>query len=153
MSASLRLSLALLASTLLASASEFKIVRVVPEYKGEASFERIAEYFGGKESYPGMVVQRSQSDNRSGFYFLVRLSDPERVPAGSTWKLQVILPGSDKPKDYRFPCESASRKPVHQLGLTGGDWPDPKTNPTAWRVALLGPDGAELLSSQSFLWQ
>lgn len=153
MSAFLRLSLVLLSSALLASASEFRIVRVVPEYKGEESFERIVEYFGGKESHPGMVVQRTQADKRGGFYFLVRLSDPAQVPAGSSWKLQVILPGADKPKVYSFPCDSASKKPVHQLGLTGADWPDPKTNPTAWHVALLGPDGKELLSQRSFLWQ
>lgn len=153
MSVSLRLSLFLLATSLSVAAAEFKIVRVVPEYKGEESFERIVEYFGGKESYPGIVVQRTQQDKRGGFYFLVRLSEPKQVPAGSTWKLEVIRPAADKAEAYTFAFDAASGKPVYQLGLTGADWPDPKVNPTAWRVTLLSPEGKVLVSQHSFLWQ
>lgn len=153
MSALLRLSFVLLAFPAFLSAAELSLVRVWPEYRSAESFERIGEYFGKPESHPGLIVLRSQPQQRAGYYFLARITEPAAVPAGSSWLVEVILPGSEKPKSFNFPFDAKGGKAAYELGLTGSDWPNEKTNPTAWRLSLVNPEGRTLLSKQSFLWR
>jgi len=42
---------------------------------------------------------------------------------------------------------------VLNLGLTGTDWPDAKTNPVAWKLDVLAADGRVLASEKSYLWE
>lgn len=154
----LRLLAALLTSTLAlcaapegtAPASGATIVRVWGDYVPAESFERIAEYFGAPESHPGRSILRTQPARRAGYYFLVRIKKSDTIPAGSRWQVQVLRPGQRKPDSFELPVTAQSS--VHQLGLTGTDWPDPKQVPVAWKVTLLAPDGKTVVTHQSFLW-
>lgn len=148
-------ALALAAPVLASSASaddapEVRLVRVWPEYRDAGSFVRIAEYFGGKETAPELIV-RSRPDSREGYYFLARFKTPAPL-AGSMLALEYVLPGEDSARVQFFPLDLPKGSRAVLAGLTGADWPGAKTEPTAWRLRLLGPAGTELARQQSFLW-
>ncbi|MCX6937145.1 MAG: hypothetical protein NTU80_04495 [Verrucomicrobia bacterium] len=142
--------LALALAPALASAAEAKIARIWPTYRTTASFTRIAEYFGGKESAPELIV-RSQPETRDGYYFLTRFDLPSAQP-GALIALEYIVPGDDVPRVKFFSVNLPKGSRAVFAGLTGSDWPDAKTQPTAWRLRLLGAGGQELARQQSFLW-
>lgn len=146
-------ALAVLALSCLSPASaapESKLVRVWPEYRAEASFVRVAEYFGGKESAPETIV-RSRPESRDGYYFLARVKSSEAVP-GAMIALEYFVPGDDLARVQFFSVDLARGSHALLAGLTGADWPGAKVAPTAWRLRLLGSDGTELAREQSFLW-
>src|SRR4051812_35790644 len=60
------------------------VVRVFTGWKEGNSFKRISEYFTGKENPGDTVVLRTRPDQRSGFYFFVRLNN-----AGSSTPVKV----------------------------------------------------------------
>ena len=134
----------------LASAAEVKLVRVWPDYRAADSFTRIAEYFGGKEKAPELIV-RSQPASRDGYYFLARFQSTEAQP-GSIIALEYILPGEDAARVQFFPVDLPKGSRAVLAGLTGADWPGATVAPTAWRLRLLGPAGVEVAREQSFLW-
>ncbi len=145
------LALAALAPTpVVSSASEVKIVRVWPEYREEASFVRLLEFFGGKESAPETIL-RSQPASRAGYYFLTRFKTDQAQP-GAILALEYFVPGDDVPRVQFFPVDLVKGSRAFLAGLTGSDWADASAAPTAWRLRLLAASGAELARQQSFLW-
>ena len=146
----LALAAMLLAAPALVLAAEVKLVRVWPEYRAGSSFTRIAEYFGGKESAPELVV-RTRPESRDGYYFLARFNSGEALP-GSILALEYFLPGEDLARVQFFPVDLPRGSRAILAGLTGADWPGVKVEPTAWRMRLLGPSGSEVARQQSFLW-
>lgn len=146
----LALAAMVLAVPALVSAAEVKLVRVWPEYRAGSSFTRIAEYFGGKESAPELVV-RTRPESRDGYYFLARFNSGEALP-GSILALEYFLPGEDLARVQFFPVDLPRGSRAILAGLTGADWPGVKVEPTAWRMRLLGPSGSEVARQQSFLW-
>jgi hypothetical protein len=138
--------------TLSAVAADMEIVREWPGYRAAESFDRISEYFGGGENSARRTVLRTQSGDRAGYYFLVRLVNPGAARPGCTWQLQVILPTSAQPRTFAFATGIPTGNNVFELGLTGADWPNAKTEPVAWMLVLQSADGRELVSQQSFLW-
>ena len=142
----------LFASALGVVAADLKIVRIWSGYRAAESFDRISEYFGGGENSARRTVLRTQSGDRAGYYFLVRLVNPGEVQPGCSWQLQVILPTSAQPRTFAFATGIPAGNIVFELGLTGADWPNAKTEPVAWKLVLQSADGRELVSQQSFLW-
>jgi hypothetical protein len=138
--------------TVSAVAADMKIVRVWPSYRTAESFDRIAEYFGGGENSSHRTVLRTQSGDRAGYYFLVRLVNPGVAQPGCSWQLHVIMPTSAHSRTFAFAAEVPTGNRVYELGLTGADWPNAKTEPVAWKLVLQSADGRELVSQQSFLW-
>ena len=128
------------------------IVRVFSGWRDAASFKYISEYFTGRENTHGEVVLRTQPDQRGGYYFLVRTTNPGG-PVSVTFKLQLILPTGHKVQEHSFATDLKAGDTVLNLGLTGGDWPNPKANPVAWKLDLLAPDGRLLASEKSYLWE
>lgn len=141
---------ALLAAT--ASASDLKIVRVFTGWREAASFKRISEYFDGKENTGGQLVLRTHAEQRTGFYFLVRVANLSAAVVAKL-ELELILPTSAKPITYTFPVALPPGTSVLNLGLTGSDWPDKKANPVAWKIFVRSPDGTLLASESSYLWE
>jgi hypothetical protein len=141
---------ALVLAPLVVSAAEVGIVRVWPEYRPATSFVRIAEYFGGSESAPETIL-RSQAGERDGYYFLARFKTPQAV-SGSILALEYVLPGEETARVQFFPVDLPKGSRAILAGVTGTDWPGANVAPTAWRLRLLGPSGAELAREQSFLW-
>lgn len=134
------------------SAAEVTFVRIWPAWREAASFERISEYFGGKENTGRQTVVRTQATQRSGFYYLVRTDNPGDAITGARFELKVIRPDSPVARTYAFPAAVPAGGHVFNLGLTGADWPGQDTQPVAWHLRLLTADGCELGSGQSFLW-
>ncbi len=144
------LTLAALASAL--SAAEVTFVRIWPAWREAASFERISEYFGGKENTGRQTVVRTQASQRDGFYYLVRTDNPGAALVDARFELKVIKPDSPVARTYTFPVAVPAGSHVFNLGLTGADWPGKDTQPVAWQLRLLATDGHEFGSGQSFLW-
>ncbi len=135
-----------------ASAADPSIVRVLTGWRDAASFKHISEYFSGREDTHGEVMLRTQPGQRAGFYFLVRTANPG-APLPVKVNVHLIMPTGIKAKDFTFPADLASGDTVLNLGITGTDWPDPKTNPVAWKLDVLAADGRVLATEKSYLWE
>lgn len=133
-------------------AAEVEFVRVWPAWRDVGSFERISEYFTGKENSGSEIVVRTQAEERAGFYYLVRVANKGEVLPGAKFVLRVILPTSPDPKVTIFPAEIPRHSKVFQLGLTGADWPGPEVHPVAWKLELQSATDQVLATAQSFLW-
>lgn len=145
----LLLTLALGSSTAMAGGVE--VVRLLPEYMPAAAFARVSEYFNGKENTRGATVLRTQPASRDGFYFNLRAKTDAAIELA--WiELQIITPVSTEPRTESFAISLPKGSHLIRFGLTGKDWPDAKARPVAWKLRLLGADGAELATEQSFLW-
>ena len=142
------------ASPSVASAKEgdLTIVHVYTGWRKAESFRRISEYLDGKENTGGEAVLRTHPDQRGGFYFLVRTSNPGAARAIKA-NLEIITTATAQPVTYVFHPELKPGDTVFHLGLTGPDWPDPKINPVAWRLTLLDADGHILATEKSYLWE
>lgn len=135
-----------------ASASDLNIVRVFTGWRDAASFKRISEYFDGQENTGGELVLRTRPEERAGCYFLLRVAN-RGTATPAKLQLQIIAPTSAKPVTYSFPVELQSGDTVINLGLTGADWPDAKSNPVAWKLSLQSSDGSVLATKTSYLWE
>ncbi len=134
-----------------ASATDLTIVRVFTGWRDAASFKRISEYFDGKENTGGEAVLRTHPDQRGGYYFLVRVTNPAAArPA--TARLQVITHTDAKPQTFTFTPALKAGATVFHLGLTGPDWPDAKADPVAWKLELTDAEGKVLATEKSYLW-
>jgi hypothetical protein len=134
-------------------AAGLEIVRIFPGWHSAESFHRVTEYFGGKENTGGATVLRTQSAELAGYYWFLRLKNPDAPVAGAKFELQVITPVAPEPKTFTFAADIPAGSSLFQLGLTGGDWPGAKARPAAWHLRLLAADGTTLLARQSFLWE
>jgi hypothetical protein len=136
-----------------ASAAGLEIVRVVTGWRDAAAFQRVSEYFDGRENTGGMIVLRTRPGERAGFYWLVRLKNDGSPIPGAKFELQVITPAAPEPQTFTFSADVPAGSPVYELGLTGADWSDAKIRPAAWRLRLLAADGRTLIGEKSFLWE
>jgi len=142
----------LLALPIRGQAAGIEITRVFTGWQDAASFERISEYFNGRENSGGIPVLRSQPAERAGYYWLVRLKNGEAALAGANFELQVITPASPETKIFAFPASIPAGRSLFRLGLTGADWPGARFRPVAWQLSLLTADGRTVIARQSFLW-
>lgn len=139
-----------LVSCLNAAGVEFE--RIWPGYRDAASFTGIGEYFGGSENTRGRTVLRSTPGERAGFYWLIRTKG--NAPTDhATLRIEFRRPGTTTVETQSFPFQLPARSRPIYAGLTGADWPDATTRPTAWRIQLLNADGTVLAEQSSFLWR
>jgi hypothetical protein len=146
-------ALLLLALPIAAPAAGLEVVRVTTGWRDAASFQRVSEYFNGKENTGGMIVRRTRPGERAGLYWLMRLKNRGTPIAGARFELQVITPATPEPQTFTFSADVPAGSAVYELGLTGADWPDAKARPAAWRLRLLAADGRTLIGEKSFLWE
>lgn len=145
------LLLALSLGCVSASASNLKVVRILPEYMPAESFARISEFFDGKENTRGATILRTQTTARDGFYFNLRTETDS--PIELAWiVLEIITPASAEPRVESFAVSIPKGSQLIRLGLTGKDWPNPKDRPAAWKIQVRDVNGAELAYEQSYLW-
>jgi hypothetical protein len=133
-------------------ADKVTIKRVFTGWKEGASFKRISEYFTGQEDTDDTVVLRTHPEQRSGFYFFIRVSNPG-APTPVKIKLELITPSDTKTKTFTFSSELKTGQNLFNLGLTAGDWPHEKAHPVAWKIDFVGSDNQVLVSRDSFLWE
>lgn len=136
-----------------AAAAETEFVHLWPGWREAESFERIGEFFGGTEKPVRRTIVRTHPDNRSGYYFLLRVTSATAL-TGAKFQLQVVRPDAPDPKTFSFPVSAPAGSTVFDLGLTGEDWPGGKlANPVAFKLSLLAADGRVLAEHKSFLWE
>jgi hypothetical protein len=149
--------LLLLATSLLvlapARATEVDLIRVWPAWRDAQSFERISEYFTGRENTGRRIVVRTHAENHSGYYFLTRAANHGPAVSGAKFVLQIVSPHVAAPKSYSFPVDVPAGTQVYELGLTGHDWPEKKDHPVAWKLELIDASGRVIVSKESFLWE
>lgn len=134
-----------------ADAGGLRLVRVFSGWREADSFKRISEYFDGRENTGRDIVLRTHPTERAGYYFLVRLAQAGE-PRPVKFALQVIGPTSPRPREFTFAGTVPAKGGVFQLGLTGPDWTRELKDPVAWRLDVLGADGATLATERSYLW-
>jgi hypothetical protein len=137
----------------LSRADEITFVRVWPGWRDAASFERISEYFTGKENPGSQVLLRSHPEIRAGFYFLARVTNPGLALAAAKVIVYVITPDSPKTKSFTFTAALPTGDTVFNIGLTGADWAGEKVHPVAWKIEIVTTEGHSLGAAKSFLWE
>jgi hypothetical protein len=124
-------------------------------YKVEKEFQRISEFFTGKENLGKRIVLRSIPDQRDGLYF--SLSIPKGIqslPADNKAIIEILQPNTPDAQVYEYSIPSFSSKCNElMLGITGAHWPNEEDHPLAWRVRLLDSEGKVIASDQSYLWR
>jgi hypothetical protein len=137
---------------LAASAADLRLVRVWPEWRDGKSFKRISEYFTGRENTGGRIILRTDSAQRTGYYFLVRVENPGAIRTVQA-QLHLIPPGSPTQQTTVFPVTLHPGANVLNLGLTTPEWRDAKTQPVAWQLQFIATNsGAVLATEKSYLW-
>lgn len=147
----IRLSAAWLVLLSAAWGQEVELVRVWTGHRAAESFTRISEYFTGEENTGGQTVLRTDPAQRTGYYWLIRTSTSARM-AEVRVEISVVETSSLSPSVSEWLVDLPEGNHVTLAGLTGTAWQQPGTQPVAWRLRLLSPDGRELAREQSFLW-
>jgi len=145
-------TIAALPAGALAKETDPAIVRVFTGWRDVASFKHVTEYFDGRENTRGEAMLRTQPDQRAGYYFLVRITNPG-APVAVNINVQLVMPAGAKAREFTFPAELKSGGGVLNLGFTGTDWPDAKTNPVAWKLEVRSAEGRVLATEKSYLWE
>jgi len=124
-------------------------------YRSAEDFERISEFFTGKENPGNRVIVRSIPGNRQGMYFSVMIQEGvNSLPAGSKAVVEVLHALSPETQTYTFPIPNSPKN--HRellLGITGDNWPAAKYKPMAWRVRIMNAAGEDLSTDKSYLWR
>lgn len=120
----------------------------------ERDFQRVPEFFTGREYSASKLYCRSIPEQREGFYFVIKLAgEDEGLSDGACWVLDWITQTDPAARSKRIPVSQPGLLEDEVfLGLTGSDWPDPDLRPLAWRIRLLGPQNQTLVERKSFLW-
>lgn len=131
------------------------ISRVYEQHRSLVQLERAGQTFFGDGPEEGSdVILLSDARSRTGYQFELSLDRSLEVPAGSVFRLEYVRKEGQPPEVRNFPVTG---RPgwffgEYILRLTGADDPGADWRPVAWRVSLLGPDGAVLAARRSFLW-
>ncbi len=147
----------LAAIALLAAAScpaaDISFLRVWPTWRTADSFQSFYEYHTGRELLGKWIVMRSQPDERTGVYFLVRVKNQGALERGANFVVRVISPDAPETKVYNFPASIKAGSWLYEIGLTGKDWGMGRVHPVAWDVELQTADGTVVAKRASFLWE
>jgi hypothetical protein len=135
--------------------SEIEIKLVQTRYFLEEDFVRIREYLNGKEFSGRRLAVRTQSDQRTGLYFVLTLSrNAAALPSDTKVRIEVLTEGELTARSFEF--EIPKKRPFTRdlfLGLTGSHWPNPNAVPLAWNISLMGPSEEIIDQQKSFLWE
>ena len=135
------------------SLEAFEIVRVLPAYKTERDFERISEYFTGKENPGKDIMLRSREGSREGYYLTVRVKTPHAL---QELRVELQMIQADDGRDirkYSFITDLPKGSHLLNIGVTGEDWKvSSRQPPVAWKLVFKDAWGWELASRQSYLW-
>jgi len=147
-------SLAILAALCArARAADISFERVWLQWHKADSFQSFYEYHTGRELTGKWIVLRSQPDERTGLYFLVRVVNRRALVGGATFVVRVVTPEATDTKVFRFTANILAGSWLYDIGLTGKDWMAAKVRPVAWEVELQSPSGEVVARKASFLWE
>lgn len=131
------------------------IDRVYERHRSAAQLERAGQTLSSDGPEEGSdAIFLSDPKSRAGYQFEVTLDGSVQVPAGSSFRVEMVRQEGQPPQVRDFPV---TRQPgwffgEYVLRFSGADDPGPRWRPVAWRISLLGPDGKALAVRRSFLW-
>src|SRR5690606_8608727 len=115
----------------------------------------ISEFFSGKENPGSRKIVRSNPEQRSGFYYILRVDKGwASLPEGSQLVVHYVPVEKIYPVTYKFDLDEGVRSWNGEIffGLTGEEWTHGEGEPTAWKLQLVSAEGAVLAEKNSFLW-
>ena len=103
------------------SSQPLQVSAISGRYIQGKDFYRISEFFTGNENKSGKIIERSQPDDRSGFYLIVNLRLLTRpLPHNGAFVLEYIHSDDRRPQSCIFPVIDAPTSAREAfLGLTG----------------------------------
>ena len=118
-------------------------------------FVRLSEYFTGKENPGNRMIVRSQPDERTGLYFILRLDRPVcDIQDASKVRMSMLLPLLAEPIVYEMPFSGEKKRTkTVMVGITGSDWTMGGIIPVGWHVGIEDDAGHILAEHSSFLWR
>lgn len=131
------------------------IKEIKPRYMDEQQFMRASEYWTGKEDTGRRIIIRTDSAERSGYYFTLILSEKAReLPRGTTILGEFYTSKSFDVQTHEFslPRKLPKTKEIF-IGLTGEDAPADQKVPGAWRFTIKTAGGDIIAQEQSYLWE
>lgn len=134
----------------------YEIRQVYYRYIPEENFMRITEFFNGEENPGVRKLVRSTPEQRSGFYFVLRLKPGwQSLKEGSQLRVHYVPDNVIYPVVYSFDLteEVRSWKGEIFFGLTGEQWEKEGGEPIAWKLQVVSPEGEVLAVRESFLWK
>ncbi|HXQ80461.1 MAG TPA: hypothetical protein VN775_04060 [Opitutaceae bacterium] len=134
-------------------AAEVSFARVWLQWHKADSFQSFYEYHTGRELTGKWTVLRTQPDERTGLYFLVRVKNPGSTVRAAVFFVRVVTPEATETKVFSFPADVRVGSWLFEIGLTGKDWGAEHVHPVAWEVELQSSDGRVLARKASFLWE
>jgi len=134
--------------------SSVEIEEIKPRYIKDVQFMRISEYLTNKEQTGKRLILRSQTRERSGYYFVLILDEKvRRLPNGTQIIGEFYIPRTLEKQTYTFLLPTIRPKTNEIfIGLTGEDWPQRDETPSAWKFTIKDANGALLAEKKSYLW-
>lgn len=139
-----------------AKSGVYEFSQVYFRYIPEENFMRISEFFDGEENPGVRKLIRSVPEQRSGFYFILRLEPGwKTLQEGSQLRVHYVPLDAIHPIVYDFDLGEEVRSWNGEIffGLTGEQWSQEGGEPIAWKLQLLSPAGKVMAVRDSFLWK
>ena len=117
-------------------------------------FQRLSEFFTGKEYSDNRLILRTTNDERDGVYVDIALDcDASELPSGSVAILDVVFENNRNSQSFTFPItETPMNTSRIMFGITGKEWKEqPKV--IAWKLEIHDSSGNLLCDYKSFLWE
>lgn len=131
-----------------------KIVNIEVEKFSEHDFKRIREYFNGGHEYQGQkCIVRDNPNNRGGLYFIVNFNKPlNLLPKNVSVNMYLMIGKALEYEKFSFalPNKRPSFSSEVHLGVTSKKVDPSEVN--AWKIELVGPDGAPIATDKSYMW-
>jgi len=131
------------------------ISRVYENYRAAKAVERVSDTFFETPSDDSPdAVFRTDPKSKVGYEFAIALNRSVDVVDGSKFRVEYVTKEGVAPSVREFPITSHPGWffGEYKLALTGKDAPPAHWHPVAWRISLIGPDGAVIAARHSFLW-
>lgn len=130
---------------------------IIPRYIQSEQFVTIREYLTGVEHSGNRLIMRTDTNERSGFYFVLQLdAKAHHLPQGTRITGEFYTGNSSEIQTYTLEMPAERPRTKYLLfGLTGEAWPYGQNHPApaAWRFTIIGPDSKQLAEKHSYLWE
>ncbi len=145
-------SFVLMHSTVVGAHEWLDIVRV--QYEKEQTFKRISEYLTGEEYQGRRMIVRNPENERAGMYWKLQLrKSTHELPEKAQLKVSYFRKNSSEIESRTYAISNERSVYVIYAGVTGSDWIEEESVPSAWKIELLDAEGKCLDMKQSFLWE
>lgn len=123
------------------------------EYRETGSFQRIQEFFTGREAPGNRTIIRTDAENRDGQYFVINLTRSVARSEVHSVEIEVITTMSKDVRVFEFPLTEAVRIRGSWIycGITGTDWEGRNVRPLAWIARIKNSSGEVLGEWESFV--